>query len=242
MSKISRYICAALLTVSIALPAAAQQPVAADSANRQQPVRGIQYTGDDLLSQKPLPLFSGVSVSADLAGGILAIVSPYGQYEAAARVNLYGRFFPTLEIGWGVSDHTDEGTEMHYKTGAPYFRIGCDYNFARDIHSGNRILGGVRYGYSSFDYDLSGPDIIDPVYGTATPYIFKDINSAAHWIDLVFGLEAKVWGSIHLGWSVRYRLRLSSTDSELGEAWYVPGFGRNGGSTLSGTFNVILDI
>jgi len=95
----------------------------------------------------------------------MAVVSPFGQYEAACRLNLRGTFFPIVEAGWGLSDHTDETTDIHYKTGAPYFRVGCDYNFANNKRSGNRIYGGLRYGFSSFSYDVDGPDIVDAVWG-----------------------------------------------------------------------------
>ncbi len=245
MSKTLSSICALLLGFSLSLPTFAQQTVQADTTQQNRPVRGIQYSNDDALAAlraKPLPLFSGVSVSADLAGAILAVSTAYGQYEAACRVNLKGRYFPVVEVGMGVSDHTDETTSIHYKTRAPYFRIGCDYNFAKDLRSGNRIFGGLRYGHSSFDYDLDGPAIVDPVYGTSTPFAYSGLKGSSHWLDFVFGLEAKIWSFFHLGWSMRYRVPLSNKASEIGDAWYVPGYGRSGGGVLTGTFNVIFDI
>ncbi len=245
MSKILSSICALLLSFSLSLPTFAQQPAPTDTTQQDRPVRGIQYSNDEALAAlraKPLPLFSGISVSADLAGAILATTTAYGQYEAACRVNLKGRYFPIVEVGMGVSDHTDETTETHYKTSAPFFRIGCDYNFARDLRSGNRVLGGLRYGYSSFDYDLDGPAIIDPVYGTSTPFAYKGLKASSHWLDFVFGIEAKIWSFFHLGWTMRYRVPLSNASSKIGDAWYVPGYGRGSGSVLTGTFNVIFDI
>ena len=100
----------------------------------------------------------------------------------------------------------------------------------------------MRYGFSSFKYDLDGPDIEDSIWGTHTPFHFSNLNSNVHWAEFVFGMEAKVWGVLHLGWSVRYRFRLSNKHAEVGQAWYVPGFGRNSASALSGTFNLIFDI
>lgn len=209
-------------------------------------VRGIQYSSAETLAEtlqnKDIPLFAGISLSGDLAGAIMAVATSYGQYEAACRANLKGRFFPIVEVGWGISDHTDETTVIHYKTNAPYFRIGCDYNFANDRRSGNRILGGLRYGFTSFDFDVDAPPVTDPFWGTSTPFHYQNLSAAVQWLEIAFGLEAKIWRFVHLGWSVRYRLRMHEKQSTIGGAWYVPGYGRNDTHSLGGTFNVIFDI
>ena len=58
----------------------------------------------------------------------------------------------------------------------------------------------------------------------------------------MFGVDAKVVGPVHLGWTVRYRRRISSSDSQIGDVWYVPGFGRSGKTCLGGTFNLSIGI
>ena len=213
----------------------------------QQHVRGVQYSSPEeaaaaLEAQKRLPLFAGISVSADVAGAVMATFTPYGQYEAAARINLRGRYFPTFEMGMGHSDHTDETTEIHYKVNSPYFRVGMDYNVAKDLRSGNRIFVGARYGFTSFKYDMDGPDLTDPIYGGQQPFRFTGIRGTNHWGEIVAGLEAKVWGILHLGWTVRYRMRLYNQEAPTGSPWYVPGYGKNDTHALGGTFLVIFDI
>ena len=247
MLKILRYFFV-LLPVSLLLPFYANgQALKTDSIakgeNSREPsqVRGIQFDHGSL-NKKELPLFAGVAVGADVVGPVMASVSPFGQLEAMCRVYMKGTFFPVFEAGWGLSNHTDETTNIHYKTGAPFFRIGCDYNFARDKHSGNRILGGLRYGFSSFNYDVDGPAIIDPVWGSSTPFNFSGLRGSNHWAEVVFGLEAKIWGIFHLGWSFRYRLRLSNKQSAIGDPWYVPGYGRNDSHSLGGTLNLVFDV
>ena len=59
---------------------------------------------------------------------------------------------------------------------------------------------------------------------------------------MLFGLEAKVWSVVRLGWSVRYKMRLYNKESALGNPWYVPGYGKNDTHALGGTFQVIVDI
>lgn len=216
-------------------------------ASAPQRIQGVQYSSREeaaaaLLAAKQMPLFAGVSVSVDLAGAVMAVACPYGQYEASARINFKGRYFPVAEVGWGVSDHTNETSALHYKVQAPYFRLGMDYNVAKDVRSGNRIFIGVRYAFTSFKFDVDGPDMEDPVYGTSTPFRFSNLKGGSQWGEVVGGLEAKVWGPLHLGWSIRYRMRIHNRKPSIDNTWYIPGYGKNDTHALGGTFNVILDI
>lgn len=235
-----------LVSLLAALPAAAQTPADSVSAPPSKRVRGVQYASRDEAAeaqrQKSVPLFAGASLSGDLAGLVMALATSYGQFEAAARLNFKERYFPTFEMGWGLSDKTDDVTRQHFKTNAPYFRIGCDYNVANDKLSGNRIFVGLRYAFTTFNYDLEGPAMSDPVWGGSLPYDFKGLNSRAQWGEVVFGLEAKIWKIFHLGWSFRYRKRFSQKATPAGQAWYIPGYGKNDGSAWGGTFNLIFDI
>ena len=244
MLKISRYIFVLLLS-SVVLPLGAQT-VKNDSVATPKRVRGIQYDSRDAAAEamkhKEIPLLAGFSVSGDVAGAVMAAVSPWGQWEGAFRVNLKERFFPVFEAGWGVSDHTDETSGIHYETGAPFFRIGCDYNFMKNKTSGNRIFGGLRYAFTSFKYDVDGPPIVDPVYGTETPFHYHDISSNAQWVEAVFGLEARICKFFHLGWTFRYKFETHKKKPTLGNVWYVPGYGKSGGPALGGTFNIVFDI
>ena len=81
----------------------------------------------------------------------------------------------------------------------------------------------------------------DPVWGGKVPYSIKDNNSVS-WIEGVFGVDAKVVGPVHLGWTVRYRRRINSTDCQIGDMWYVPGFGRYDKTNIGGTFNLSIGI
>ena len=59
---------------------------------------------------------------------------------------------------------------------------------------------------------------------------------------MVLGLDTRLWGPLHLGWSVRYKLRLAHKDSSAGNTWYVPGYGKYGDTRIGANFNVIIDI
>ena len=206
---------------------------------------GVQYMSDQdsvKVTERPIRTFEGISVSVDAAGAVMYALANYGQMEAAFRMNLKEHFFPIMEIGIGYSNHTDANTSLHFKTNSPYLRVGCDYNFAKDLRSGNRVFGGLRYAYTKIKYDLDGPDLVDPIWGQSVPYSFNGLKSSCSWGEAVFGIEAKIWKNFHIGWSIRYRLRLSQTVSDTGQSWYVPGYGKNDGHTFGATFNLIFDI
>lgn len=246
--NILKYILASSILFIVSSPVHSQTDVnrETDNPEKEERVRGVQYASPEeaaeAMKKKDIPFISGMSVGGDLAGLIMASWTAYGQYEGLFRIHLKERFFPTFEAGWGISNHTDEETSLHYKTQAPYFRIGCDYNLNKDLHSGNRIFAGLRYAFTAFKYDLDGPDMKDPFGNGSIPYRFTGINSNSHWAEVLFGLEAKIWKSFHIGWNIRYKLRLSQKKTSLGQAWYVPGFGKNDTSTLGGSFNLIFDI
>jgi len=185
-----------------------------------------------------IPLFRGMAVSVDAFGLGQILLGDYGQYEAALRVNLKDKYYPIIELGLGKADAKDEGTNLHYKTSAPYGRIGMDWNLLKNKHDIYRLFGGLRYGFSSYKYDLTGPEMTDPVWGTTSPYEAKDVSCSYHWMEVAFGVDAKIWGPIRMGWSVRYKRRIAHNDGDLGNTWYVPGFGKQGTSRFGGTFNI----
>ena len=243
-SRISKYI-SATISLLFATSALAQEP--AQPVRQQPQTMGIQYqqavdTVKAALQAKPLHFLEGMSVSGDLLGLIMYKVATYGQIEGAFRINLKGKYFPIIELGLGHSDHQDEETDLHFKTNSPYVRIGCDYNLAKDLRSGNRVFAGLRYAYSKISYDLTGPDLVDPIWQEHAPYQFNGLKSNCSWGELVFGLEARIWGCFHVGWSIRYRMRLGQKESDVGQAWYVPGFGKNDTHNFGGTFNLLFDI
>ncbi|MCD8317604.1 MAG: DUF6048 family protein [Paraprevotella sp.] len=195
------------------------------------------------LTQKKAPLFGGVSLSAALVVVIMkSLHSDYSKMEVAAHLNFKEKYFPVFELGYGESDYEGSETGNTYHTGAPYFRIGMDYNFTKKWYTGNRLYLGVRYAFTSFKYDISSQGFSDPVWNAPVPFAYNNLAANSHWGEVVFGIETKIWGIFHLGWNVRYKLRISQSEKEQGVPWYVPGFGKYGSSCLGGTFNIIFDI
>lgn len=190
-----------------------------------------------------VPLFRGVAVGVDIAGALQRTLSDYGQYEAMARVNLHDQYFPTVEVGIGDARHDDDViTGITYHTRAPYFRIGADVNLMKNKHTGNRIFAGLRYGFTSYKVSIDHQPFPDPVWQWDTGFGVVDEPCHQHWAEVLFGIDAKVFGPLHLGWSVRYRRRLAHDDGLTEKTWYVPGYGIQESTRLGYTFNFIIDI
>jgi hypothetical protein len=195
------------------------------------------------LQKDSIPVFRGFAVSFDLVGAAMMQFSDYGQYEGALRINIHDEWFPIAEIGYGKADHErDEVTGITYRTKAPYFRIGIDKNLLNDKHGPYRLYAGLRYGFTSYKVDLEHENFKDPAWQWDTGFGVKDEPCKNHWLEVVMGVDAKIYGPLHLGWSIRFKRRIKHDEGRIGRTWYIPGYGLDGGSPIAGTLNVIIDI
>lgn len=228
-----RHICTSILSISIwsSLLLLATLPLRAQTEKKMLP-----------LQNDSIAFFRNVAVSVDLVGPLQLALSDYGQYEAALRVNLKDKYFPIVELGYGKADGEDAATHLSYKTAAPYGRIGIDFNLMKNKHDANRLYGGVRYAYTNYKFDVYCPDVTDPYWGEKADFRANDVKCYYHWLEFVFGIDAKIWGPVRMGWSVRYKRRLFHDDGDVGRPWYVPGYGKQGNARLGGTFNVSIEL
>ena len=190
-----------------------------------------------------IPLFRGFSVSFDVVGAAMLAFSDHGEIGGALRINLHDQWFPVFEAGIGRANHEkDKVTGITYKTSAPYFRIGMDWNFLRNKHQSNRLYAGLRYAFTSYKVDVIRDELPDPVWQSKAGFGVEGLACSMHWAEIVVGIDARIYGPFHLGWDVRYRRRLVHKEGDLGNTWYVPGFGINDQDKLAANFNVIIDI
>lgn len=224
--SISTYIIALLMASSLMLPT---------SLHAQE--KKIQTE-----EEQPQPLFQGIYVGADVFGFMnQALGSDIMSTEASIEVHLKNRFFPVVEIGYGSIETTNDETDIYYKTSAPYFRVGLDYNvFYKKPHLPGFFTVGLRYGYSSFNYDIESPALVDPNWGhTTIPFSYKGVESNASWAELVLGMKANVFNNFYMGFSIRYRSRLSVKKHENSEPYYIPGYGKGKPSNFGITYNLV---
>lgn len=205
-------------------------------------LRPRQYVAS-IAEEPPIPLLQGFTLSVDVFNPILYLMSDYGSVEAALRVSLKNRIFPIVELGYGKCEHTDSNTDIYYSTAAPFLRVGADYNLLKNKRQDNRLMMGLRYGISKFNYDMRGPDISDPIWGGAAPFNYTDASSTSQWGELVLGVQVKILKHIHMGWSVRYKTEFSIGENDHSRPYYVPGYGTTTNTSCwGGTYNIIFDL
>ncbi len=188
-----------------------------------------------------IPFFRGVQLMVDIVGPIQKAVSSYGQYEAGLRLNLKDKWFPVIEAGYGQAAHTDDATHTSYSTSAPYGKLGIDFNIMKNKHDDYRVYVGARYACTYFKCDIDHPAVTDPVWGDEVPYSAHGVKANCHWLEILAGVDAKIVGPWRLGWTARYRRRVHYDNGLMGNVWYVPGYGKQGASRISGTFNIIYE-
>ena len=142
-----------LLCLAFSLPLHAQQ-------QRPNARPSTKEKAKEEIKVDTIPFYNGTYVGVDLFGlGSKLLGGDFLSSEVNVRVNLKRKFIPTAEIGFGQTDTwSDNG--IHYKSAAPYFRIGVDYNVVKEY-----LYVGLRYGFSSFKYDISSTPFSDPIYG-----------------------------------------------------------------------------
>lgn len=191
----------------------------------------------------PAKFINGIALGIDGVGfGMKLAKARFANMEVIGRLNILEKYFPIVELGVGDCDRVGEEMNTTFHTSAPYFRLGVDYCSTKK-RNGNRLLFGVRYGFSDFKYDYSNPDFKDPIWpGEQIGAEVKDIEANAHWLEACVGVETKLWQYIRMGWSFRYKARLKQTDCPHGDPWFVPGFGKNGSTCFGGSVNLIFEL
>ena len=223
---ISTYIIALLTLSNIASPCRAQQ-------TENKPLTKEEW--------KATPFYQGTMVGIDVAGlASKALGSDVTSAEALVQVNLKNRFFPVAEMGFGSINTTNTETDIYYKASAPYFRLGVDYNvFYQKPYLPGYFTVGLRYGFSSFEYDVVAPPLTDPNWGhISVPVTYEGVKTNVGWAEVAASLKVNVFKDFYMGFSVRYRSRLSMKEHDNSEPYYTPGFGK-GKTNIGVIYNLI---
>lgn len=237
IKKISLLLLLAIYYNTSCYKALAQSP--SDSSYTEGPRKYVA-----LSTEKPkLVFFQGFTLSIDAFGPIQYAMSDYGCLEGALRLNLKNTYFPIIEVGLGGCEILDSNTDIKYKTTAPFGRVGLDINLLKNKLQENRLYVGLRYGISKYKYDYTGPEVSDPIWNGIYSLDLKDVDATSHWGELVFGVQVKIWRNIHMGWSLRLKKELSTTNNATSKPHYIPGYGKTtSGTSWGGTYSLIFDV
>lgn len=219
--KIFVYYINVLVLLLLATPSFAQKP------KKEIKTPGTYY-----------PLYNGVTVGVDLYGvGSKILGGKSIGSEVSIDVNLKNRFMPVVEAGYASIDTEEEGAV--YKSAAPYFRIGMNYNTMFKRNSPNFLYVGARYGFCAANYDVKSAPLKDGLWPGEIPFDYQNEHTNAHWMELILGVKAQVYKNFMMGWSIRYKSRLSVSENPHSTPYYIPGFGENNTTNFGITYSLI---
>ena len=241
MNSISKHIISFVCAFAALLHAAAQDNQQQMLLPGEQP-KPTKYVAIEEEKQH-MVLFQGFTLSVDVFGPVSYAVSDYGTAEAALRLNLKNTYFPIVEVGYGKCDTEDFNTKVSYKVNAPYARIGIDINMLKNKFQSNRLYLGARYGFSTYEYDIAGPAMIDPIWGGSGAFSIPNTSCTSHWIEALFGAEVKIYKNFHMGWAIRYKREVASKKNDYSKPNCIPGYGyTTNASCWGGTYSLIFDL
>lgn len=193
------------------------------------------------LEEEKVPFYQGLNIGVDLLGiGSKLFGGNTFSTEVSLEANIKNRYMPVIEVGYAQVETTHEDTSIYYKTAAPYFRVGANYNIMfKKPYLPGFLFVGARIGHTSFSYDVATLGVTDPVWGhTTIPIAYQNVKSNATWGEFVVGLRTEIVKNLCLGFSARFKFPFSIKKTTNSEPWYVPGYGTTGSSTIGLTYNI----
>ncbi len=194
-------------------------------------------TASSIRPQSPYALFNGITIGVNFADAIMsAIGQSHSSYDISAMVSLHNWFFPVVEAGIGWGHHTENNDLFKIKAyPSLYAKVGINYNFLYKSNPAYMGYLGLRFGVSQCKWDKT--DILSTNEEGETIYLPNEMDQRCTSLygEVLAGLKVKVVGPLSLGWNVRYRLGLHSSQGK--SPWFVPGYGTG---PLGFTFNAYL--
>ena len=205
-------------------------------------VTGTEWVDSTMLPKKPKMLYPkiyDVSVGLNIWDPVMRIFGQdYGIGGVDVRLNMYNRYIPAVEIGLGQARHNADEYGYTYRSPlAPYAKLGIDYNFLFNSNPAYQLYGGLRYGFASFKYEVTGATDPGTYWGDKTTFDIPSQSASAGWLEVVLGLRVRLWGNISAGWALRYHTILHQSHPVGGDPWYIPGYG-TASSPLSGSITI----
>jgi hypothetical protein len=154
------------------------------------------------------------------------------EFEADVDVN---RFL--IVANYGISTFQLDKPTFSYSNEGTYLRFGADINFMHDDPHNNVTFFGLRYASSSFNdqLDYTTNQVIQSETGWPnTDESLANNQANARWFEMVTGIKIRVVKQLCMGFTVRYKLLMKTGGSSKLRPYYVPGFGKNIGTSAFG--------
>lgn len=185
------------------------------------------------------PRFHAVTVGVnvwDMAARVLG--QSYGLGSVWAELSLHNWIKPFAEFGIGSANYTPKDESYRYKSStAPFFKVGVNYNFLYNSNPRYSIYAGIRYGISSFSYQVDNVTVNNGYWQESEQIAVPKQKATVGYGEALIGLRVQIVSSISLGWEIKWHKILHQGTHAYGDPWYVPGFGTRG-TSFSGAFSI----
>jgi len=145
------------------------------------------------------------------------------------------KFFLVADLGYSGLNIDDP--TYRYENSGTYRRFGVDINLMKDDPDLNVAFFGFRHGHANFNdkltYDTRAVIQSDTKWPNTTETTSND-QARANWLELNTGLRIRIVKQLYMGFTVRYKLFLSVKGTEDLKPYYIPGFGKNIGTSAAG--------
>ncbi len=171
----------------------------------------------------------GLRVGIDLSRPIKTLVNEdFTGFEIMADYRITHRFYIAGEFGNDKDQQIE--TNLSSSTQGSYIKIGADFNAYNNwVGMNNAIIAGLRYGYSSFNQELTSFSIYtgDPTFpGTIIQETKSYKGLSTHWIEFVLGVKTEIINNLFLSITLQLKNKISEDIPENFDNLYIPGFNK----------------
>ncbi len=205
-----------------------QQYITGDSTAAMQEARKDSLRR----AYKRYPRVTDLSVGINVAEPLfMAFGQSYASADVNATLNMWNRLQPVVELGlgWAKSDPDDMNFCYRGKP-SPYFKVGANYNFMFKNSPDYQVYAGIRLGYSTFGYDITGALYLNSYWQEVIDFDIKGERSHALWGEAGLGIKVKLLERLSMGWMIRYHGIFNYGKTEHSRPWFIPGYGPRGSS------------
>lgn len=130
----------------------------------------------------------------------------------------------SVHVEYGRESRTiDNGVDV-YTTAGSYYRFGPDFNFLFRDPDKSALFLGARYAVNSFSDELNYVNP-SPVWGDQRLFLENE-NLSADWIELTAGIKVKLFQTVWLGYTGRFKVGVDTFEDRALVPSYIPGYGR----------------
>jgi hypothetical protein len=169
----------------------------------------------------------GIRIGYDISRIALLYLEPERKaFEVSADFEVKLNYYLTVEYGQQQVDLNKP--IYHYASDGNYFRVGFDYNYARNkknVSQYEMVFGGIRFGHSGYRQDASLLVLPENYWGTGTVGPLPLENLTANWFEITVGIRGEIFKNFFIGWSFRGKIMLWQKKDVNMNAYNIPGFG-----------------